>query len=116
MVTETKEVVKPEITTGTTAKRRRFNFIPYLFILPHLIFFSAFLAYPFIYGIYISFFRFDYLRPENRPFVGPQNYLNLFTPGSVQFTDFWRSMVNTGEFILWSVPPLVGLALILAVR
>ncbi len=115
MVTETQEVIQPEVKTGTSAKRRRSNLIPYLFILPHLIFFSAFLAYPFFYGIYISLFRFDYLRPENRPFVGLQNYLNLFTPGSVQFTDFWRSMVNTGEFILWSVPPLVGLALILAV-
>ncbi|WP_322807075.1 sugar ABC transporter permease [Thermanaerothrix sp.] len=47
--------------------------------------------------------------------MGLKNYLNLFNPGSIQFADFWRAMGNTGEFILWSVPPLVGLALILAV-
>jgi multiple sugar transport system permease protein len=94
---------------------RRFNLIPYLFILPHTLFFAAFLAYPFFYGVYISLFVFDYLRPEYRPFVGLQNYLNLFTPGSIQYTDFWRSMVNTVEFMVWSVPPLVGLALLLAV-
>src|ERR687885_184718 len=96
-------------------QRRRFNFTPYLFILPHLIFFAAFLAWPFFYGIYISLFDFDFLRPEHRPFVGLQNYLNLFQSTSIQFEDFWRSMKNTALFILWSVPPLVFFALLLAV-
>ncbi len=96
-------------------RKGRIHWVPYLFILPHTLFFLAFLAYPFFYGIYISLFEFDFLRPERRPFVGLKNYLNLFNPGSIQFADFWRAMGNTGEFILWSVPPLVGLALILAV-
>lgn len=96
-------------------RKRRFDVTPYLFILPHLIFFAAFLAWPFFYGLYISLFEFDFLRPERRPFVGLENYLNLFDPGSIQFTDFWRAMGNTGEFILWSAPPLVGLALVMAV-
>ena len=99
------------------ASRRRqpFSLTPYLFILPHLIFFTAFLAWPFVYGLYISFFEFDFLRPEHRPFVGLKNYQNLFTSSSIQFDDFWRAMGNTGEFLLWSVPPLVILALLLAV-
>jgi multiple sugar transport system permease protein len=88
---------------------------PYLFILPHLIFFAAFLAWPFFYGIYISLFEFDFLRPEYRPFVGLGNYANLFDRSSLQFTDFWRSMWNTAQFVLYSVPPLVLLALGLAV-
>ena len=95
---------------------RRFRWAPYLFILPHLIFFSAFLAWPFFYGIYISLFDFDFLRPEYRPFVGLQNYANiLIDRSSIQYEDFWRAMKNTGIFILYSVPPLVGLALLLAV-
>ena len=103
-------------TAAPAASRKRFNWIPYLFILPHLIFFAAFLAWPFFYGIYISLFRFDFLRPENRPFVGLENYANiLINTNSIQFTDFWTSMINTGWFILYSVPPLVGLALLLAV-
>src|ERR1041384_4461204 len=61
----------------TTTIRRRFSWTPYLFILPHLIFFTAFLAYPFFYGIYISLFNFDFLRPEFRPFVGLENYNNI---------------------------------------
>ena len=88
---------------------------PYLFILPHLIFFGAFLGWPFFFGIYTSLFQFDFLRPERRPFVGLQNYINIFDPSSVQFQNFWRAMINTLEFIGWSVPPLVLGALLLAV-
>jgi len=94
---------------------RRFSWTPYLFILPHLIFFLAFLAWPFFYGLYISLFEFDFLRPEYRPFVGLQNYANLLDPSSIQYADFWRAMRNTGVFLLYSVPPLVILALFLAV-
>src|SRR5215210_7988325 len=101
--------------TATTT-RRRFSLVPYLFILPHLIFFAAFVAYPFFYGIYISLFNFDFLRPEFRPFVGLENYANLLiNRNSIQFNDFWRSVGNTGWFILYSVPPLVIGALVLAV-
>lgn len=107
--------------TQTTAiarsqPKKRFSWMPYLFILPHLIFFTAFLAWPFFYGIYISLFNFDFLRPNNRPFVGLQNYANLVTnQNSIQFSDFWRAMGNTGWFLLYSVPPLVIIALFLAV-
>jgi len=100
---------------ATQKTRKKFSIIPYLFIAPHLLFFSAFLAWPFFYGVYISLFRFDFLQPKNRPFVGLKNYINLFDPKSVQFSDFWNALGNTGEFILWSVLPLVGIALILAV-
>ena len=96
-------------------KRKKISIIPYLFIAPHLLFFAAFLAWPFFYGIYISLFRFDFLQPKNRPFVGLKNYIDLFNPKSVPFEKFWNALGNTGEFILWSVLPLVGIALLLAV-
>ncbi len=96
--------------------RQQFSWMPYLFILPHLIFFLAFLAWPFFYGIYISLFNFDFLRPENRPFVGLQNYADLLiNRNSIIFSDFWRAIRNTGVFVLYSVPPLVLIALVLAV-
>lgn len=108
---------KVESLSYPTAKkaRKKISIVPYLFIVPHLLFFAAFLAWPFFYGIYISLFRFDFLRPEKRPFVGLKNYANLFNPDSVQFDDFWNALSNTGEFILWSVIPLVAIALLLAV-
>jgi multiple sugar transport system permease protein len=96
-------------------KRKKISIVPYLFIAPHFLFFAAFLAWPFFYGIYISLFRFDFLQPKNRPFVGLKNYIDLFNPNSVPFEKFWNSLGNTGEFILWSVLPLVGIALLLAV-
>lgn len=100
-----------------TSRRRKINWTPYLFILPHLIFFTLFLGYPFFYGLYISFHFYDYLRPQATRFVGLQNYANLFTAGSVQFQRFWNALGNTAEFVLYSVPLLViiplGLALLL---
>lgn len=101
------------VTRGVAGRKLRLT--PYLFILPHLVFFIAFLGYPFFYGIYISLFNFDFLRPEFRPFVGLQNYLNLFDPTSLQYADFWQAMGNTVEFVIYSVPLLVGFALLLAV-
>ncbi|MBK9710898.1 MAG: sugar ABC transporter permease [Kouleothrix sp.] len=113
----TSQQARTQVTTATKGTAgRRFSWIPYLFILPHLIFFVAFLGYPFFYGIYISLFNFDFLRPEYRPFVGLENYGNiLFNRGSIQFDDFWHAIGNTAWFLLYSVPPLVILALLLAV-
>jgi multiple sugar transport system permease protein len=110
-------VNQPRTATMSQARtKQQFSWMPYLFILPHLIFFLAFLAWPFFYGIYISLFNFDFLRPENRPFVGLQNYADLLiNRNSIIFSDFWRALRNTGVFILYSVPPLVIIALVLAV-
>jgi multiple sugar transport system permease protein len=105
-----------DVSAGRAAhKKKKVSIVPYLFIAPHLLFFAAFLGWPFLYGIYISLFRFDFLQPNNRPFVGLKNYANLFDPESVPFDKFWNALGNTGEFILWSVVPLVGIALLLAV-
>ena len=103
------------VAAPRAAQRSRFTLTPYLFILPHLIFFIAFLGWPFFYGIYISLFNFDFLNPGYRPFVGLENYQNLFSSSSIQYYDFWRSVKNTVFFVLWSVPPLVVIALLLAV-
>lgn len=101
-------------------RKRKIPLTPYLFILPHLIFFLVFVAYPFFSGLYISFFQYDYLRPEATTFVGLQNYLNLFKAGSVKFIEFWNSMRVTLIFVISSVPFLVliplGLAVLLNVK
>ena len=108
-------LTRSQTQTNVAPKNRRFSLTPYLFILPHLIFFTAFLGWPLFYGIYISLFNFDFTLPSYRPFVGLQNYQNLFNPLSLQYRDFWDALQNTGIFMLWSVPPLVILALLLAV-
>ncbi len=111
------------VATGTAeqVKQRRYQkrtgnqLVPYLFIAPHLIFFLIFVAYPFFYGLYISFFRFDFLRPEAQQFVLLDNYAKLFSPDSIQFPVFWNALGNTVKFVLYSVPPLIIVPLLLAV-
>ncbi|MBN9387640.1 MAG: sugar ABC transporter permease [Chloroflexi bacterium] len=95
--------------------RRRFSITPYLFILPHLIFFAIFVGYPFVSGLVYSTFQYNFLTPENNTFVGLGNYANLFNPQSREFDLFWNALGNTGIFMLWSVPSLVIIPLLLAV-
>ncbi|MBI4927087.1 MAG: sugar ABC transporter permease [Anaerolineae bacterium] len=101
--------------TVAIARKRKIPITPYLFILPHLVFFAVFVGYPFFSGLYISFFEYDYLRPEATAFLGLQNYLDLFKAGSVKFIEFWNSMRVTLIFVVSSVPFLVTLPLGLAV-
>jgi len=104
-----------EAVAQGTLGRKRLNWTPYLFILPHLIFFAVFVGYPFFRGIYLSVLQYDFLRPAATKFVGLFNYVRLFTPGDVKFNVFWNSLINTIEFVLYSVPPLVIIPLLLAV-
>lgn len=103
------------LATRGVGRRQRFRLAPYLFILPHLIFFALFIGYPFFRGLYISLLQYDYLRPDATVFVGLDNYTTLFTPGSLQFQPFWNAMINTLQFVVYSVPLLVVIPLILAV-
>jgi multiple sugar transport system permease protein len=104
-----------EVAATRGGTRRPFRWLPYLFVLPHLIFFILFVGYPFFYGLFISGFQFDFLRPEAMQFVGLNNYLVLIQPDSLQFSEFWGAVGNTIEFVVISVPPLVVIPLLLAV-
>jgi len=108
-------VTREETAVRTAPGKRRFSLTPYLFILPHLIFFTVFLAYPFFNGLFISTQNYNFLRPDRAQFVGLQNYIDLFTPTSVEFQPFWISLGNTVLFVILSVPPLVVIPLGLAV-
>ncbi len=94
---------------------KRFDWVAYLFIAPHLVFFVIFAGFPFLLGLLISLFEYDFLRPEANRFVGLQNYTNLFTSGTVEFPIFWNALTNTIEFVIISVPFLVLVPLFMAV-
>lgn len=89
---------------------------PYLFMLPFLVLFVGFVLIPAVFGLWVSFHDYNYLLP-GKPWVGLQNYLDLFTPGSRDSGDFWKSMLATGIFTVFSVPLLIvcplGVALLL---
>ena len=76
--------------------------------------FGTFVLAPILYGLWISLHEWDFLLP-GKPFVGLQNYVDLFTPGSTTSEPFWSSMRATAIFTVLSVPLLMVVPLALAV-
>jgi multiple sugar transport system permease protein len=87
--------------------------VPYAYLLPHALLFLVFIVYPIGFGVYVSLHRWNILSDVQR-YVGFDFYLRLFTPGSPQFTFFWKTMGNTALFTLMTVPTLIASALGLA--
>lgn len=83
---------------------------PYLLLLPMLLIFGLFLFYPALYGLWISFNKWDGLNPMK--FIGINNYLKL-----IQDSEFISAFINTMVFTVLSVPGILvsalGLALLL---
>jgi multiple sugar transport system permease protein len=116
--TQTDVALAPAATAGTGSGRRSKRggkggsggLMAYLFLAPYLVLFLGFIVLPAIYGIWISLHDYDFALPE-KPWVGLQNYVDLFTPGSRDFSSFWQSMGATAIFTVFSVPCLVVIPL-----
>jgi multiple sugar transport system permease protein len=100
-------------TGGKADAKAAFSWTPYVFLAPYLVLFTVFVLVPAVFGLWISLHNWDYLLPE-QPWVGLQNYINLFTPSSPTAGFFWQSMQATGIFTLFSVPFLVVIPLLVA--
>ena len=89
----------------------RKRWVGYAFISPWLLGFLIFTAYPFIASVYFSFTRYDMVSSPH--WVGWANYQTLVHDDPL----FWKSLVVTFRFALFSVPlgvvTGVGLALLL---
>jgi len=96
------------------AAGRRSTRTAYLFLAPFLVIFAVFVVFPAVYGLWISLHVWNPLL-DNHPFVGLQNFIDLFTPDSLTFDDFWESMGATGIFVVASVPLLLAIPLGIAV-
>jgi multiple sugar transport system permease protein len=77
-----------------------------LFLAPYLVLFIGFVALPIVLGVWMSLHQWDYTLPR-QPFVGLDNYMQLFQPDSSTSDPFWTSMKATGIFTLFSVPLLL---------
>jgi multiple sugar transport system permease protein len=86
---------------------------PWLFLAPYLVLFTAFVLAPIVLGLWISLHDWDFTLP-GKPFVGLQNYKDLFDPGSITFSPFWNSMKATGIFTVFSVPLLIAIPMAVA--
>lgn len=84
----------------------------YLFILPHLLFFLMFVAWPVIFGLWISFHSWEILSPR-KPFIGLGNYQELMADDI-----FFKSLWNTVRFSVFTVvgEAVLGLAAALLVN
>lgn len=95
--------------------------MPYVFLLPNLLIFGVFILFPMALNFYYAFTGGTALFPQERPFVGTQNFATLFdcgnylNPATCTEDRFWRSLINTGKFVLFQVGGVVIFSLLTAV-
>ena len=82
----------------------------YLFALPYLLLFGGFVVLPLLYGLGLSFFRWEMLSARPPQFVGTANFQEALGD---QY--FWRALGATFRFMLMAVLPTICLALLIAV-
>lgn len=90
-------------------KKAKEELIAYMFLAPTLILFTLFVFYPTVQSIYLSLHLTD---PFGRisKFTGLENYKKLFTSSA-----FYDGLAVTAQFILYTVPTTILLALLLAI-
>ena len=92
----------------------------WVFLLPNLAIFGVFILFPMAMNFYYAFTGGTQLYPQNRPFVGTQNFEQIYTctnylePSSCREDLFWRAVFNSGTFVAFHVVGLVFFALVTA--
>lgn len=89
-------------------RKKKFQFAPYLFVLPNFLIFSIFIIVPTIMGFIYSFNEYDGLNPME--FIGFGNYVNVFTNA-----EFWSSLGKTALYAAIVVPLIYCLSLAVAI-
>ena len=90
-------------------RRRSRLIVPWLFVLPAVLFMAAFLLYPLLSALRISFSEYNFVYSEKPVFNGLNNYIQLF-----QDPHFLVSLKNTIYYTLVFFPIFMLLALVLA--
>ncbi len=96
--------------------------VPYAFLLPNMVIFGMFTFIPVLLNFYVSFTSGDSISIFERPFVGWENYNQIFDCDTILEPktcpnagyNFWQSLFNTLLFIVFQVPILCGMALLTA--
>ncbi|PAE17724.1 ABC transporter permease [Virgibacillus sp. 7505] len=96
-------VAERKIGKEQTVKKKKLNLWPALFVGPHMLIFIIFFLIPSVFGVYISFTKWDlFSSPE---FVGLENYkMILFDAESSFSAQFYNGLENTFIFVLLTVP------------
>jgi multiple sugar transport system permease protein len=88
----------------------RSRLTPYLFLAPYLLIFGVFGLLPIVLGVWMSLHRWDFQLPDT-PFVGLDNYRDLFDAESLVYGQWWESVRATAIFTGCVVPLLITLPL-----
>jgi multiple sugar transport system permease protein len=91
-----------------TKKKKHDLLMGYLFVSPWLIGFIAFIIFPLVTSLYLSFTRYDILTPPR--WIGLQNWIRMFT----QDPRFWNATKATFKYVLFEVPLRLTFAFIVA--
>ena len=92
----------------------------YFFVLPNLIIFGIFSLFPVFLNAYISLTGGPEIFPQDRPFVGAENFQILFdcedftNPNSCDEDFFWKALFNTAKFVVLQVGFMVFFSLVTA--
>ncbi|WP_018557394.1 MULTISPECIES: sugar ABC transporter permease [unclassified Streptomyces] len=102
----TSEPRVPDRTAVRAVSRSYQWWTPYVFMAPYLVLFITFVVAPIGFGLWISLHAWDINLPA-KPFVGLDNYRELFDADGVDAPRFWQAMRATGIFTLLSTPLLL---------
>lgn len=97
------------MSQATATRRRPARWTGYAFALPYLLLFLAFLVLPLLYGLGLSFYRWELLSPAPPKFVATANYQEALTSAY-----FWKAMYATVRFVVLAVPFTVIISLLVA--
>lgn len=92
---------KPRYKLGNSQK-----IAPYVFVLPFILSFLIFFAYPLIHAVVMSF---QQVLPGDVKFIGLENYRKLWNP------DFWTALLNSTRYTFWTLLLLIPVPMVLAV-
>lgn len=81
---------------------------PYLFLLPGCVILGAFIFYPMLQAIWLSFTNYNMVTEAE--FIGTENYQNLFEDEL-----FWKVLGQTLLYLVIVVPALVILPIFIAI-
>lgn len=91
-----------------SCRTKRFQIAPYLYLAPALIIFGIFVYWPMLYGVFLSFHDWNFIRPIKR-FVGMSNYINMLGR-----EEFIQAITNTAKYFLGLVPLVIFAPIVLA--
>lgn len=92
----------------------------YVFVLPNLLIFVIFVLFPMLMNFYYAFTGGSNIFPDQRPFVGLQNFQTIFSctdytnPNTCREDVFWKAAFNTFGFVTIQVAAMVVMSLVTA--